>query len=190
MEMVIKERATLFEAVLAFVLLAKNYRDKGYFCQSLSLVSICTLLGRFCDYIVRVLVFNQYPSSGQVVIAKKNREVIGTVCVSFNPDTTPIDKIFPDELASLRNSNQSFVYLGQFAVASTYRCTRLSLRMLRIVWKVAKQRGTDVGVCVVHPDHSTFYKHFGFTEIATSTIPELDHAPAALLVIKRHAVRL
>jgi len=190
MQMVIKERATLVEGVLAFGLLMRNYQRKGYFQSSLSLVNIRTLLGRFCDYIVRVRLFNQDPLKGQVVVAKKNGLVIGTVCLSFNPHTTPFDKIFPDEFAHLRTCGETFVVLGQFAVSSSYTCTRLSLRILREVWRVAKSKGVDKGICVVHPDHSRFYERFGFTVIATSTIPELDHAPAALLVIERHAVRL
>jgi predicted N-acetyltransferase YhbS len=101
-----------------------------------------------------------------------------------------MDKIFPDEFSGLRNSGKKFVYLGQFAVSASYTCTRLSLRMLREVWSVAKSQGIDKGVCVVHPGHLKTYLRFGFTEIARSTIPELDHAPAALLVIERHAVRL
>lgn len=190
MNMVIKERAGLFEAVLAFILMAKNYQNKGYFSSSLTWINIRTLYGRFHDYIARVRMFNQDPSKGQVVVAKKYGLVVGTVSFSFNPDVTPCDKIFPDEMNSLRQSGQSFVYLGSFAVSTSYVCTRLSLRMLRAVWNTAKLRGVDLGVCVVHPHHSAFYKRFGFTEIASSTIPELDHAPAALLVVKRHAVRL
>jgi predicted acetyltransferase len=55
---------------------------------------------------------------------------------------------------------------------------------------MVKTRNIDIAICVVHPDHSSFYKRFGFTEIATSIMTGLDHAPAALLVIKRQDVRL
>jgi predicted N-acetyltransferase YhbS len=189
MEMVIKQRASIIDGVLAFVLLAKNYQRKGYF-RLFSLVDLCTLARRFCDFVARVHLYNLDPLKGQVVVAKRNNRVIGTVSLSFNPDTTPIDMIFPDELMSLRQSGKSFVYLGGFAVCASVRCTRLSLRMLREVWSTSQTRGIDVGICVVHPDHSGFYKRFGFTELATSIIPELDHAPCALLVIQRHAVRL
>ncbi len=188
MEMVI-QRASVFDGVHAFLLLARNYQKKGYFCK-LSLVSIYTLTRRFIDFVVRVWMYNLNPLKGQVMVAKRENSVVGTVSLRFNPDTTPIDKIFPDELASLRNCGKTFVYLEKFAVSSEYACTRLSLRMLREVWSMAKSKGFDSGICVVHPDHSKIYKRFGFNEIARSTIPELDHAPAALLVIERHAVRL
>ncbi len=189
MQMVIKERASVFDGVLAFMLLARNYRRKGYFQRS-SLVDICTLARRFCDFVARVRMFNLDPLKGQVVVAKRNNHVIGTVSLSFNPDTTPVDNIFPDELSGLHSSGKKFVYLGEFAVSASYRCTRLSLCMLKEVWSIAQSKEIDVGICVVHPDHSKIYERFGFTAIATSTIPELGHAPCALLVVKRHAVRL
>jgi predicted N-acetyltransferase YhbS len=55
---------------------------------------------------------------------------------------------------------------------------------------MVQRQGIDVGVCVVHPDHVSFYERFGFTKIAQSTMPGLEKAPAALLVIKRHEVLL
>ena len=190
MNLVIKERATLGEAVMAFILLMTNYQKKGYVSCSCTLVDLCTLYGRFRDYIRRVQDYNLTPSKGQVLVAKKHGLVIGTVSACFNPSATPIDDIFPDELTALRTSNQSFVYIGSFAVASSYKCTRLSLRMLWNLWSLAQKQGVGVGICVVHPDHSKFYKRFGFTEIASSTMSGLNKAPAALLVIKREDVLL
>ena len=175
---------------MAFILLMTNYRRKGYVSSPRSWKSLCTLCSRFRDFMQRVHRLNQDPLQGQVVVVKKHGLVIGTVCVECNPPRTPIDDIFPDELASLCNSNQSFVYLSSFAVGSSYRCTRLALRMLRHIWSSVKEKGFDVGICVVHPDHASFYKRFGFTEIAVSNISGLNQAPAALLVIKRHDVRL
>lgn len=190
MQMVIKERATLFEAVLAFILLAKNYQRKGYFPASFTLVNIRTLLGHFGDYIASVRAFNKDHSRGQVIVAKKFGIVIGTVCVERNPVHLSIYDIFPTEMNALLSSNESFIYLRSFAVAPAYTCTRLSLRMLRHTWSMVKEQGIDIGVCVVHPDHVRFYERFGFTQIAQSVMTGLDHAPAALLVIKRHDVRL
>jgi ribosomal protein S18 acetylase RimI-like enzyme len=190
MQMVIKERASLAEAVMAFILLMSNYRKKGYFSQTFTLKNLCTLAGRFCDYMHRVHRFNNDHSRGQVIVAKKFGLVIGTVCVELNPEHLSINDVFPAELSSLRNSNESFIYLGSFAVAPAYKCTRLSLRMLRHVWSMVQRQGIDVGVCVVHPDHVSFYERFGFTKIAQSTMPGLEKAPAALLVIKRHEVLL
>jgi hypothetical protein len=190
MKMVIQERASVFDGVMAFILLMINYRKKGYFPTKITWKNICTLLDRFCEYMNRVHMFFLDQSHGQVIVAKKYGIVVGTVSAWFNPRITPIDDIFPKELASLRNSGKSFVYLNSFAVASPYKCTRLSLRMLRIIWSMAQHRKTDVGICVVHPDHRTFYERFGFKLIASSVIPELGDAPAALLVIKRQDVLL
>ena len=190
MNLVIKERATLGEAVMAFILLMTNYQKKGYVSCSCTLVDLCTLYGRFRDYIRRVQDYNLTPSKGQVLVAKKHGLVIGTVSACFNPSATPIDDIFPDELTALHASNQSFVYIGSFAVASSYQCTRLCMRMNRTVWSMAKERGVDKIICVVHPDHSKFYQRLGFTEVAVSTMSGLQSAPAALLVVSRHDVRL
>lgn len=190
MEMVIKERASMVEAVMAYTLLMVNYHKKGYVSLPKTWKNMCTFYGRARDYIQKVHAFNHDPLQGQVVVAKKNGIVVGTVCVECNPTYTPIDCIFPDELSALRNSGQSFIYLGSFAVAAQYQCTRLSLRMLKHVWSMVKIRGIDIGVCVVHPDHVSFYERFGFTKVATSIMPGLDRAPAALLVIRRQDVRL
>lgn len=190
MNMVIKERASLCDAIMAYILLMINYRKKGYVSLPHTWKSLCTFCGRARDYIQKVHKFNHDPSQGQVVVAKKLGVVVGTVCVECNPTYTPIDCIFPDELSALRHSGQSFIYLGSFAVASKYQCTRLSLRMLRHVWSMVKIRRIDIGVCVVHPDHVSFYERFGFTKVAQSIMPGLDRAPAALLVIRRQDVRL
>lgn len=190
MQMVIKERASLGEAFMAYILLMMNYQKKGYVSSTYTFANLCTLLGRFCDYIRRVRDYNNTPSKGQVLVAKKHGLVIGTLSACFNPNTTPIDDIFPNELTALRKNNQSFVYIGCFAVLSSYQCTRLCMRMIRTIWSIAKKRGVDTIVCVVHPDHTTFYKRLGFTEIAVSHMFGLQHAPAALLVIKCQDVRL
>ncbi len=188
--MVLKERASNLDGFMAFIVLMINYRDKGYFPATKTWKNVCTLLDRFCEYMSRVRIFFLDPSLGQVIVAKKYGIVIGTVCAWFNPRITPIDDIFPDELTALKNSDKSFVYLGNFAVAPKYKCTRISLRMLQLAWSTAQYQGIDVGICVVHPDHCTFYERFGFTKVASSTISDLGHAPAALLVVYRHDVRL
>lgn len=190
MKMVIKERATLGEAVMAFILLMTNYRKKGYVSSTYTLVDLRTLLVAFRDYMRRVRDYNNAPSKGQVLVAKKHGLVVGTLSACFNPSATPIDDIFPDELMTLRHSNQSFVYIGSFAVASSYQCTRLCLRMLRSIWSMVQEQKIDIAICVVHPDHSKFYQRFGFTEIARSKMSGLQNAPAALLVVNRHDVRL
>lgn len=190
MQMVIKERASMCDAIMAYILLMINYRKKGYVSLPKTWKSLRTFCSRACAYIQKVHKFNHDPLKGQVFVAKKNGVVVGTVCVECNPTKTPIDHIFPDELKELRSSNQPFIYLGSFAVASKYKCTRLSLRMLRQVWSMVKTKDINVGICVVHPDHVSFYKSFGFSLVAESMMIELDHAPAALLVIKRQDVRL
>jgi predicted N-acetyltransferase YhbS len=190
MNMVIKERASLVEAVMAFVLLITNYQNKGYVSGAYTFANLRTLLGRFCDYIGRVRDYNNTPSKGQVLVAKKHGLVVGTLSACFNPRTTPIDDIFPDELNALHTSNESFVYLGSFAVAPSYQGTRLCMRMIRTIWSLAKKRGVDRIICVVHPDHSKFYQRLGFTEVAVATMSGLQSAPAALLVVSRQDVRL
>jgi hypothetical protein len=190
MQMVIKERASLGEAVMACILLMTNYQKKGYVSCAYTFANLRTLYGRFCDYMRRVRDYNHTPSKGQVLVAKKHGLVIGTLSACFNPSVTPIDDIFPDELTALRTSNQSFVYIGCFAVASSYQCTRLCMRIIRTTWSMAKKRGVDKIICVVHPSHTAFYKRLGFIEIAVSQMPGLQHAPAALLVINCQDVRL
>lgn len=190
MQMVIKERASMCDAIMAYTLLIINYRKKGYVSLPHTWKSLCTFSGRARDYILKVHKFNRDPSQGQVVVAKKLGVVVGTVCVECNPAKTPIDHIFPDEMRELLTSGEKFIYLGSFAVASKYKCTRLSLRMLRQVWSMVKTREINIGICVVHPDHVSFYENFGFSKIAEAMMTGLDHAPAALLVIKRQDVRL
>ncbi len=190
MNMVIKESASFGEGVMAFILLMINYQKKGYVSIVPTWKSMSTLACRYRDYMQRVRTLNQDPSKGQVVVAKKHGFVIGTVCVESNPTTLSIDEIFPKQMARLHASALPFVYLGSFAVASSYSCTRLALRMLRYIWSVVINQEIELGICVVHPDHIKCYVRFGFVEIARSQMPGLDQAPAALLVVKRQDVRL
>ena len=191
MEMVIKHNASLVDAVQAFILIVRNYQKKGYIPSAMSWKNVRILCSRFCDYIGKAKTFNQDPSQGEIVVVKKFGIVVGTICVWFNPAHTPIDNLFPDELARLRNSTARFVYLGSFAIASKYNCTRLSLRMLRDIWETIEAKGIENGVCVVHPDHVKIYERFGFrVEAISENMLGLAQAPATLMVIKRHEVRL
>ena len=91
MQMVIQERVSYLEGVMAFILLMTNYRRKGYVSSPRSWKSLCTLCSRFRDFMQRVHRLNQDPLQGQVVVVKKHGLVIGTVCVECNPPRTPID---------------------------------------------------------------------------------------------------
>lgn len=183
MQMVIKERATLGESTLGFFLLMGNYRRKGYI--SFSWLGLCTLLGRFICYLWKVHKLNLDPSKGHVTIAKENNHVVGTVCVECNPTTTPIDKIFPNEMARFYTNPQPFAYLGSLAVASRFTCTRLCFKMLKSVKNTIEVQGIQTVIFVVHPNHVTFYQRFGCELVAIATnMSGLSQAPAALLILK------
>jgi predicted N-acetyltransferase YhbS len=189
MEISIQNHVGLVEVVRASILLVRNYQMKGYLATK-GWKSLCACGVFLVNYIMRAWKFSIFPSSGTVVVATNKTSVIGTVMLWFTPRITPIDKIFPEAMALLRKECMSFVYIGSFAVSPEYVCTRVSLRMLRAVLDTVKAKGVDVGVCVVHPDHCTLYKRFGFKEVGSSTIPGLANAKAALLVVKKQDVRL
>jgi len=187
MEMIIK-RACLGEELSAFILVVKNYQKKGYLSDFLTWKGFSAIVMRCMAHIWKIFSFRNN-QKGCIIIAKEHDRVIGTVTVEFNPTHTPIDCLFPVELALIRES--SFVYIGSFAVASTHHCTRLSLRMLRHLWSLIQERTVEQGVCVVNPDHCKFYERFGFHTVSISEeMPGLSCAPAALMVIHRHEVML
>jgi len=187
MEMIIK-RACVGEALSAFVLVVKNYQKKGYLSDFLTWKGFLTIVMRFISHVWKMFSF-RHGYGGCIIVAKEHGRVIGTVSVEFNPTHTPIDRLFKAQLATIRES--SFVYIGSFATAPSYHCTRLSLRMLRHLWSLIQERTIEQGVCVVNPDHCKFYERFGFHTVSISEeMPGLSCAPAALMVIYRHEVML
>jgi predicted N-acetyltransferase YhbS len=188
MEMVIK-RASLVDAVEAFILVVRNYRKKGYIDSRITIGNLCALCMRLHSYLWKIFSFRD-AQRGYVIVAKKNERVVGTISVEFNPTKLPFEKLFLCELAEIR-SGAPFVYIGSFAVDASCNCTRLSLKMLRIVWKEMQSLETQIGICVVNPNHCTFYEHFGFYTVAIKeNMPGLEKAPAALMAIRASDVRL
>lgn len=184
------KKASLWEAVQAFLLVVNNYRKKGYIPSPPTLRNIFSLFTRFCVFIAKT-VFFMFSDGGYTLVATEEKKVIGTVSLEFNPGRLSIDKLFPKEMNSLRASGQTFVYFGSFAVDEEYNCTRISMRMLKELWDLLRDRGTEVGICVVNPCHSGLYRRFGFRVIATSgSMPGLSHAPAVLLAINASEVNL
>lgn len=198
MNLVIKQRASLLEAVMAFKLLVTNYQKKGYMTSSFTLVNAYVICSRFCGYMIQATLFMFDPSRGQLVVAKSGKLVVGTMRAEFNPKRTPIEKTFPVEMKELRNSTQSFAYLGSFAAIPTDECKRPCLQIFRKLLNTLIENKIDVAICVVHPDHSTLYKLFGLTEKRSSkeSLDGLDSEVKATLMfgnvkeIKRRTRRL
>lgn len=184
------KKASLWEAVQAFFLVVKNYRAKGYIPSPPTIKNVFTLFTRFCVFIAKTTCF-MFSDGGYTLVATEESKVVGTVSLEFNPRKLSVDKLFPREMNSLRTSGQTFVYFGSFAVDEEYNCTRISMRMLKELWDLLSVRGTEVGICVVNPCHSSLYRRFGFRVIATSDfMPGLSQAPAVLLAINANEVTI
>lgn len=176
--------ANFVESLYAFFLVVKNYQSKGYLPSTFSLNSAILFITRFCVFVWRYVLF-KVRNNICVIVAKEKGKVIGTVSLEFNSSKLCIDKLFPNELKNIRSSGKSFVYFGSFAISSEYSCSRTSMRMLKEQWRIVKNKGTEIGLCVVNPVHSSIYQRFGFKVIATQeNMPGLSQAPAVLLSVR------
>lgn len=184
------KKASPREALMAFQLVVKNYQSRGYLPTDPTLKTLTLLTARFCAFIWKMIRFS-ISDIGYMLVAIEDRKVAGTVTLEFNPSALSIDTLFPKEMTELRSSGKSFVYFGAFAVSKEYSCTRTSMRMLREQWRLVKERGTEVGICVVNPCHCNLYRRLGFKILAISAeMPGLSQAPAILLAFNASEIKL
>lgn len=184
------KKASPTEALQAFQLVVKNYQSRGYLPTAPTPKTLLLLTARFCAFIWKMISFS-ISDSGYMLVAIENHKVVGTVTLEFDPSTLCVDSLFPKELTELRESGKSFVYFGAFAISKEYSCTRTSMRMFKEQWRLLRERGTEVGICVVNPCHCNLYKRFGFRVLAISAeMPGLSQAPAVLLAFHASEIRL
>jgi len=75
------------------------------------------------------------------------------------PNGLPLDHVYPDELATLRNEGRKLIEVGLFADRRRdfVRTTRSLLELMRFAFHYGWQQDVDDFVIGVHPHHAKFY---------------------------------
>lgn len=132
------------------------------------------------------------------LVAEEQGELVGTLLVTvdtFRKDGKPlpvVDKIFPVEVARIREASTCLAYYGSFAVKKDrWRAglTSVGLPLICAAIRRASEDGVDAAVIVVNPDDVRFYLFLGFEVVAEcDDIPELAEegkVPGVLMTVTR-----
>lgn len=111
---------------------------------------------------MRLTPFHLRPGS-QVFIAKQEEEVVCTVSLIEDGDLgVPMEEIFPEEIASMRQAGLSFGEVSCLADRRSDfgRIVPTFLEVNRWMAQYARRRGLDRLVIAVHPRHARFYQRY------------------------------
>jgi hypothetical protein len=156
-------------------LLGDVYTDEGYISPAIKYHWAMETLHQFLENKNRVL-----------LVAKQGDRIVGMV--SYHMDGTfPIEGMFPDELASLRNEHVPVVYIGSFVIDKAFRQGSVSLALLHTVQRELKRIENLNVICVVNEHHVEKYRGFSLLAKASAMEGMTDRAKASLLVRKQRA---
>ena len=174
--------ASMFDALSAFFLIARNYVRMEYLPTSPTIENF----KRYRKILLGLL--KKENDSDKTLVAKDGAWVVGTISYWVRDGELPIEAMFAKELANIRKECPRIAYIGNFATNRKYSCTRLALRMMRDVEKKCLALGATGAVCVVNRPHVEFYTNHGFVEVAE--LPEMEgltsKARAVLLMKTAH----
>jgi hypothetical protein len=181
METITVQKASFIDALLAFYLLAKTYKEEGYLPTKFTAESLK-------KYWVMFLGF--FKSNKTTLVAKQGKRVVGTIsyCVGTN---FPAEEMFPVELANLRKQHL-LAYIGAFAADKKIRKNLAitshkelpgHLLMEEVEARCSKLGATGV-VIVVNTHHVAVHRRKGFQQVATAANMDglTEKAKAILLV--------
>lgn len=175
-------RKNPLEVMRTFLLLDTRYQEKAYVPSSQGLKGTGALVGRFVSFYWEFLT----KVSVCFVATDANKKVYGTISVTIDRGSLPIDAIFSNEVSRTREEGKKIVYVGKFASSRDVTCGRTALYMMLEVKKIFLDLQADSCLCVIHPKHLKHYLRFGFKEIAREIcMPGLNNAEAVLIVLTR-----
>jgi len=179
----IKIANTLEEREAVFRLAYQVYLEKGYIKENTNK----WLLHPF-DTSQETVIF---------IVQDTNKNIAGTVTLVFDSyRKLPADKIYKDELNSLRQSNKKIIEISRLVISPDYRNSREVLVLLFNYLAIYSHhvKNYDNLVIEVNPRHKEYYKSIlCFEEIGNQKpCPQVQNAPAVLLnlVINRYQIEL
>ena len=124
-------------------------------------------------------------SKSFVITGTIRGEVASTLTIMHDGDGgLPIETVYEDEIASLRNAGSCLLEVGLLADRreEISRTIDSLMSLFRFPWFNARYSGCDI-VCGVHPHHVNFYKKmFGFETIGpTRSYARVGHHAVVLL---------
>ena len=126
-----------------------------------------------------------------ILVAQNKNKIVGTIKITIDSGSLPIDEEFPAEMAAVRNGACKIAYYSRFAVdRDCWSSKEVSAALIAEAICRWKQNGIDAAIMIVHPRHVRFYKLLGFKVIGRSDCaPGLEKAPAVLMVLEKSDVR-
>lgn len=130
------------------------------------------------------------------LVAEKQKEIVGTMMVTYDEGKIPADEYFPEEMIRVRGVATRIAYYGSFAVkAGLWRLGIFSvgLALVREAIRRALDDRIEVAVIIVNPRHVSFYETLGFEEKARrEEMPGLGvegKVPGVLMTVTRETFR-
>jgi len=120
-------------------------------------------------------------------IARAADRIVGTISViSDSPEGLPMDLLYKNELAPLRQRGLLLAEVGQFAIEPEVglKDRTLSLSLFKLALHYGLRKGFDLFCITVNPKHEAFYRSMGFEIFAeTRDYPSVENAPAVPMTL-------
>lgn len=171
-EFTIKIANTLEEREEVFKLAYQIYLEKGY------------VTPNYNEWLIQ-----NYDASDDTVILivqDKEKNLAGSVTIVFDNSTKlPAEKIYRDELSSLRSNGKKMAEISRLVISPNYRNSKEILVLLfnYLCIYIHHVKSYNSLVIQVNPRHKNYYKSLlSFEEIgAEKPCPHVQNAPAVLL---------
>ena len=173
-EFIIKIANTLEERESVFQLAYQVYLEKGY----------------IKDNPTRRLVqtYDANPETVILIVQDQNRNIAGSLTLVFSGSAKlPAEKIYGDEIASLKNKGERLVEISRLIIDDRYRSSKEVLLLLMnylAIYSYHEKKYSSL-IVQVNPRHKNYYKALlNFDEIGTEkACPSVQNAPAVLLYL-------
>lgn len=171
-EFTIKIANTLAERESVFKLAYQVYLEKGYIRQNGN------------EWLIQN--YDENKETIILMVQDKEKNIAGAVTIVFDDcSKLPADKIYRDELTSLRTSGKKIAEISRLVINPAYRNSKDILILLfnYLLIHIHHNRSFDGLVIQVNPRHKNYYKALlYFEEIgAEKPCPQVQNAPAVLL---------
>jgi hypothetical protein len=171
-EFTIKIANTLEERESAFRLAYQVYLEKGYIKNNAN------------EWMIQP--YDANPETITLIVQDDQKQIAGTITLVFSESTKlPAERIYSDEIASLKAKSDKMVEISRLAINPEYRNSKEVMQLLinyLMIYSSYVKNYTSL-VIQVNPRHVCYYKTLlKFDEIGTEkACPSVQNAPAILL---------
>lgn len=180
-EFKIKIANTLEERENVFRLAYNVYLAKGYVCENAR------------EWFIQDYDANE--DSVILMVEDKNKNIAGSLTLVFSGSTKlPVEKIYGDEIKSLKAKGEKLVEISRLVISHEYRNSKEVLNLLMnyvLIYSYHVKKYSSL-VIEVNPRHTLFYKTMlSFEEIGhEKACPSVQNAPAILLYLPLRRSRI